>query len=107
MRQFFESRTDWKIGDEAADGSEAIQKATKLKPDLILLDYCMPKMNGIEAASVLRQKLPDTRIVVFTLYDDALGSRVSSAVGVDLIVSKADGLNNLVKSVHEMAETLH
>jgi DNA-binding NarL/FixJ family response regulator len=67
----------------------------------------MPRLNGIEAASVLKKALPNCQIVVFTLYDDALGSRIASAVGVDLVVSKTDGLTNLVKSVHQMVETLH
>ena len=67
MRGFFEASTDWKIGDEAADGAEAIRKAIELKPDLSLLDFCMPNMNGIEAASVLKKMLPLSHIIVFTL----------------------------------------
>jgi DNA-binding NarL/FixJ family response regulator len=99
MRSFFERRTDWKIGGEAEDGAEAIQKAKELRPDLILLDFSMPNMNGIEAASELKRLLPDTRIIVFTMFDDALGSSLSSAVGVDLVVPKAEGLTVLVSAV--------
>src|SRR5579872_4841367 len=95
MRDFFEALTDWKITGEAGDGAEAIQRAVQLKPDLILLDFSMPNMNGIEAASILKKLLPASHIVVFTMFDDALGSRLSSAVGVDLVISKADGLGGL------------
>jgi DNA-binding NarL/FixJ family response regulator len=102
MRDFFEALTDWTITGEAGDGTEAIQKAVELQPDLILMDFSMPNMNGIEAASVLKSTLPTTHIVVFTMFDDALGSRLSSAVGVDLVIPKADGLGGLVKAVHNM-----
>ena len=106
MRDFFEELTDWKISGEAGDGPEAIQLAEELNPDLILLDFSMPNMNGIEAASVLKKLLPDAHIVVFTMFDDALGSRLTCAAGVDLVISKADGLGGLVKAVHELLEPL-
>jgi DNA-binding NarL/FixJ family response regulator len=98
MRSFFERLTDWTVKGEASDGVEAIQEAIELKPDLILLDFSMPNMNGVEVASVLKKMIPDVHIIMFTMFDDALGSRISSAVGVDLVVPKADGLTSLVKS---------
>jgi DNA-binding NarL/FixJ family response regulator len=106
MRDFFEALTDWKITGEAGDGSEAIQKAVELKPDLILLDFSVPNMNGIEAASVLKKNLPDAPIVLFTMFEDALGSRLSSAAGVDMLIPKAEGLGGLVKAVHHLLEPL-
>jgi len=105
MRDFFESRTDWKIGGEAGNGAEALQKAKELKPDLILLDFSMPNMNGIEAASELKRILPDVRIIVFTMFDDALGSSLSAAAGVDLVAPKAEGLTALVKTVQDFLGT--
>jgi DNA-binding NarL/FixJ family response regulator len=102
MRDFLERRTDWKIGGEAEDGEEAIQKAKELKPDLILLDFSMPNMNGMEAASELKKILPDVHIIVFTMFGDALGSTLSSAVGVDLVIPKAEGLNVLVEAVEHL-----
>jgi DNA-binding NarL/FixJ family response regulator len=105
MRDFFESLTDWKIVGDAEDGAEAIQKAKELKPDVILLDFSMPDMNGIETASILKKMLPDVHIIVFTMYDAALGSRLCSAVGVDLVVSKAEGLSGLVNAVNHFMGT--
>jgi DNA-binding NarL/FixJ family response regulator len=102
MRDFFESLTDWIIKGEAGNGAEAIQRAKEIIPDLILLDFSMPNMNGIETASALKNMLPGAYIIVFTMYADALGSRLSSAVGVDLVVSKAEGLNGLVKAVNQL-----
>ena len=105
LQVFFRTQADWKVGGEAADGVEAIQKAMELKPDLILLDFSMPNMNGIEAASVLKKMLPDVHIIVFTMFADALGSRLSSAVGVDLVVPKAEGLTVLANAVQSLGGT--
>jgi DNA-binding NarL/FixJ family response regulator len=105
MRHFFETLPDWKVGGEAEEGAEAIQKATELKPDLILLDFSMPNMNGVEAASVLKKKLPSVHIILFTIFDDALGSSLVSAVGVDLVVPKAEGLTGLEKAIQHLMGT--
>src|SRR6266481_4516077 len=105
MRHFFETLPDWKVGGEAKEGAEAVQKAIELKPDLILLDFSMPNMNGVEAASVLKKMIPDVHIIVFTMFDDALGSRLSSAVGVDLVVPKAEGLTSVLKAVQHFMGT--
>ena len=104
MRDFFEARTDWKIGGEAGDGAEAIQKAEELRPDLILLDFAMPNMNGMQAAPVLKKMLPKAYIIVFTMYSEALGSTLSSAEGVDLVVPKAEGLTVLARALQGLEE---
>ena len=65
----------------------------------------MPNLNGVEAASVLKKQLPDVSIIVFTIFDDALGSRMSSAVGIDLVVPKSEGLTGLMKSIQHLLAT--
>jgi len=104
MRLFFEVLSGWEIG-EAADGAEAIQKAMELRPELILLDFCMPRLNGIEAASVLKRIVPDSYVILFTVFDDALSSKLTSAVGVDLVVPKVEGLTGLLKAVQHLTDT--
>jgi DNA-binding NarL/FixJ family response regulator len=59
MRSSFETLTDWTVKGEGGDGAEAIQKAIDLRPDLILMDFSMPNMNGVQAASVLKNIIPD------------------------------------------------
>ena|ERR1700676_748975 len=102
VRHFFESLPDWKVGSEAGEGAEAVRKAAELKPNLILLDFSMPNMNGIEAASVLKKMLPDVHIIMFTRFDDVLGSSLVSAAGVDLVVPKSEGLTGLVKVIQPL-----
>lgn len=55
---------------EAADGAEAVEKATKLKPDVVVLDVSMPHLSGLEAARRIHEALPATRILVLTMHDD-------------------------------------
>ena len=105
MRDYFETLTDWSIGGEAKDGTEAVQKALALKPELIILDCSMPNMNGLEAASVIRKLLPKVHIIVFTMFDDAVGARLSAAAGVDLIIPKTEGLTVLVKAVQQFSSS--
>jgi CheY-like chemotaxis protein len=89
---------------EAADGIEAIEKARTLKPDLILLDLVMPRMNGAEATSILKGMMPSVPIILFTMYDYTLGKSLASAIGADVVLSKPDGINKLVECVQNFLE---
>ena len=51
------------------DGLEALKKAKELKPDVIMMDVSMPKMNGIDATEIISEQVPDTRILIFTMHD--------------------------------------
>lgn len=99
------TQTDWTVVGEAEDGLDAIKKATSLAPDLVLLDFSMPVMNGLEAAPVLKKMNPNTCIILFTMYCETLGSVVNKEAGVDLVVTKADGLTNMVQSVVHLLAT--
>src|SRR5438445_5152755 len=80
--RIFLEHAGFEVCGEAGDGMEAIEQARKLKPDLIVLDLAMPRMNGAEAATVLSQTMPDIPIVLLTLYQNVLGSALTSAVTV-------------------------
>jgi DNA-binding NarL/FixJ family response regulator len=98
----FLEHAGFEVCGEAADGVEAIEQAKKLKPDLIVLDLVMPRMNGAEAASVLSQAMPDVPIVLLTLYQGILGSTLAAAVGVKAILDKTEGLDKLVACVRSL-----
>src|SRR6266853_6311010 len=91
IRTFLEKR-GFQVCGEAADGIDAIEKAKALKPDLIILDLAMPRMNGAEAASVLKRMMPDVPLILFTMYDEMMSRSLASTIGVDLVLSKPDGM---------------
>ena len=84
---------------EASDGSEAVQKAEELKPDLILLDIGLPKLNGIEAARRIRQCSPDTKIIFLSQNSDL--DVVGTALGTGALgyVRKIDAGGELLLAV--------
>ena len=85
----FES-AGFQICAEAENGTEAIEQAAKSAPDLIVLDLSMPGVNGFEAAKILRQMLPTTPIILFTMYADSISTKEAAAAGISSVVPKAD-----------------
>lgn len=95
LRVFIESQTPFKICGEAGHGVEAIEKARLLQPELILLDLSMPVMTGGEAAGVLKGLLPRTKIILFSMHMDDVPKTLAAKIGVDLTLSKIDGITHL------------
>jgi DNA-binding NarL/FixJ family response regulator len=95
IRAFVEA-DGYKVCGEAADGFDAVRQATELQPDVILLDLSMPRLNGAEAASVLRHAMPRVPIVLFTMHADDFGKKFASAIGVHVVLSKPEGLSKLL-----------
>jgi len=98
----FLEHAGFEVCGEAADGVEAIEQARRLKPDLIVLDLVMPRMNGAEAASVLSRTMPNVPVVLLTLYQNILGPALAAAVGAKVVLDKTDGLDKLVACVRSL-----
>jgi CheY-like chemotaxis protein len=95
LRGIFENE-GWEICGEAENGYDAIEKAQRLCPNLIILDLSMPVMNGMEAAPRLRKMLPEVPIVIFSVHGGRTLEQEALAVGVAAVVSKADNMKSLV-----------
>jgi CheY-like chemotaxis protein len=102
VREFIESRPGFEICGEATDGLEGIEKGRELKPDLIVMDFLMPGINGLQAAVMLHQIVPNTPIILFTFYKDAIFEDLAHAAGVASILSKPDQLATLVDEVQRL-----
>ena len=102
LRMFLGKVEEIEICGEAVDGLDAVEKAVQLVPDLVLLDLAMPQMNGAEVASILKKKMPGMRIILFTMYNENVGKSLTSAVGVDIVLSKPDGLSQVLRSVKSL-----
>jgi two-component system response regulator EvgA len=102
MCNFIDRATPFKACCEAEDGVAAIEKAKERTPDLVILDLSMPRMNGVEAASILRGILPGTKIVGFTTFDEKFRTSLLATAAFDMILSKHEGLAKLVEAINAL-----
>jgi len=90
------------VCDEAASGSEAIEKVRDLNPAVVLLDIYMPNVNGVAAAYEIRRLAPSIKIVFFTNYEVPRNSAAWRLLGGDAFVSKSDGIVELLSTVKRL-----
>ena len=89
LRDYFERSNLAECG-EAVNGLDAIEKAQQLNPDLVLLDFSMPVMNGIEAAKTLKQMMPEVPVFMLTAHFGASMELLAKQAGVSGVFSKDD-----------------
>ena len=84
LRAVLEKQPDFEIIAEVGDGEEAVRLATKLVPDVVIMDISMPKLNGLEATRQIKTECPDVAVLVLTVHDDSehvLGILEAGAAG--------------------------
>ena len=85
-----EAQPDMVVIAEAADGVEAVEKARRMKPDVVILDLTMPRMSGLDALRQILEERPDTRVLVLTMHDDpAYGRSLLAAGALGYVTKKA------------------
>jgi DNA-binding NarL/FixJ family response regulator len=103
LRSILEAHSGWKVVAEAKDGKEAIAKAVQTKPDVAIVDYALPTMNGIEVTRQIRARAPETEVLVFTMHDsDAIVGQVLEA-GARAFLLKSDAKQYLIAAVESLA----
>jgi len=103
LRRLLESQDEWRVCDEASDGLEAVTKFDKEKFDVIVLDFQMPVMNGLDAAKQISAKSPDTPILMVTLHDSPALWEAARKVGVRGLCPKAD-IECVIEGVNTILE---
>ena len=96
------SHEGWEVCGEAADGRDAVEKCAQLKPDLLILDICMPKLNGVDAARRILKGNPVQRILVLTDVNSDQVVRDCLEVGVRGWVFKSEGTDDLTAAVEAL-----
>jgi CheY-like chemotaxis protein len=91
--RIFEIEENYDVCAEAVNGEEAIALAREHNPDLVILDFQMPVMNGIEAAYELKRIMPDLPIILFTLHADTVMYALGPSSPIDLVVAKSDAVH--------------
>src|SRR5882757_1956007 len=69
LRDLLATQSEWRVLGEACNGSEAVEMAQRLKPNIVILDFFMPELNGPGAAAQIAAMLPDTGILILTMDD--------------------------------------
>ena len=99
VRGYLEDRLKHVICAEAVDGVDAVERAREFHPDLIVLDFCMPRMNGLEAAAIFHTMFPQVPLILYTLHKEIISKESTKAVGISDVVSKTDKLDVLLQKV--------
>jgi DNA-binding NarL/FixJ family response regulator len=100
VRAMLDSQPTWEVCGEAVNGREAVAKAVQLKPDLVVLDFAMPQLNGLKTASEIHELLPEVPIVMFTMYA-AQVKQEAQKHGISWLVDKGES-GALVTAVREL-----
>jgi DNA-binding NarL/FixJ family response regulator len=94
---------EWELCGEAENGQEAIRLAEALKPDMIIMDVSMPGLNGLEATRIIRNILPNTKILLLTLHSSTELVRSAFRAGARGYVLKSDAEHELVRALNVLA----
>ena len=94
---------DISIVGEAVDGETAVAQACQIKPDIVIMDLMMPKMDGVEATAAIRRKLPDTKILILTTYGTSADIRRALSAGAAGAVTKTMLNAELTAAIRDVA----
>ena len=94
---------EWELCAEAADGQEAIRLAEAVKPEIVIMDVSMPGLNGLEATRIIRNILPQTKILLLTLHSSMQLVRSAFRAGARGYVLKSDAEHELVRALNVVA----
>jgi DNA-binding NarL/FixJ family response regulator len=98
----FRQEGDFEVCGEAENGKVAIEKAQELRPDLIVLDLCMPVMNGLEAARVLKRLTPTVPLIMYSAFGDEFAEHQARLVGISEVVSKSEHASVLIHKARSL-----
>src|SRR5712692_2800016 len=104
LRMCLTMNKDWIVCGEADNGRAAIDMVRHMKPDVLLLDYAMPEMNGLEAARKLSVLVPECAILMFTTFATPQLSELARAAGVRAVFSKdVNGISSVIEAIEAIA----
>ncbi|HEU4518525.1 MAG TPA: response regulator transcription factor [Microvirga sp.] len=104
VRAILEARPDWEVVAEAADGNQAVELAAATRPDVAVLDFSLPLLNGLEVTRRIRQTLPKTQVLIFTMHDNEDLIRGALQAGARGYLLKSDADGQLVSAVEALTQ---
>ena len=100
LRTLIEHHSDWQVCAEAEDGQQAVTQAREFHPDLVIMDFRLPAMNGLDAGKAIRAASPTTPMLLITFYGSEELAAAASQAGFRAVLSKSDlmNLDNVIES---------
>jgi DNA-binding NarL/FixJ family response regulator len=94
---------EWELCGEAENGQDAVRLAETVKPEIIIMDVSMPGLNGLEATRIIRNTLPNTKILLLTLHSSSELVRSAFQAGARGYVLKSDAEQELIRALNALA----
>ena len=104
LRQVLELESDFEVVGEAEDGLRALEEVARTRPNLVLLDYRMPQMNGVEAAQQIGSVAPETAMVMLTSEDDPRVRAEAENAGIARYLLKSGRADELLRTLRAALE---
>jgi DNA-binding NarL/FixJ family response regulator len=103
LRHMLEAQPGWTVCGEATTGRDAVERAKDLVPDIVILDYSMPDLNGLEATRQIKKSVPSAEILIFTMHESDQLIRDVLGAGARGFLLKSDAARYIVAAVEALA----
>ncbi|MGE5848589.1 MAG: response regulator transcription factor [Candidatus Methylomirabilota bacterium] len=104
LTRILQKGREFRVVGEAEDGSEALELARSLSPDLILMDLAMPRVNGLEATRRIKVERPGTKVIILTRYEEEAYRQAATQSGADAFLPKGIRLTELLATIRQVVQ---
>ncbi len=104
--ELFTREGDFEICGEAENGCDAVEKAKRLRPALIVTDLSMPLMKGLEETRILKKLMPTVPVITYTSHSDPFVDKAALEAGVSAVISKSDNVRFLIDKARKLLDEI-